>query len=506
MNSFGKGNMKERFGQLTAELAESASEQVTAELVRLINQNIKPLKPVGPDDVCIRSMYVISDQVNSYGGRFPAIEHERLSSLLVDSPVMVGHRKDALPIGRNFHAATVDRNGRPWVRSYFYWPKSAEGAESLRENIDKGVYKECSIGFTYLTPECSVCGEDIRKCSHNLFQEYEVGGESHVCHFNYRQIERVLETSLVYRGATPDTAIADELKSAETAPPESERDCGAGLPVLSELTSLNPEATYLVVPHYEGLDVSVEREENGVCFRTLSGQELPSSPFTKISLPPEFGRRRGKLVGYRGKERCSVEQVRQYLAFGKRPVTRVMLYLYPDEEISAPHALPRVSSARVFHHRFATSSTLAQCAEELKTKSGVEIWQLSSDKQLAAGIRYVPSAPSAATPFNFYSLSYRDGSPNGYLSIKRGTRETRLVVHALNLARLKRGALFIADPNESEMPVALRTIISGASVATTISGGFRLGLGNQSKEVLCIQPIRLDERARFLTYLSSGVQ
>ena len=93
-------------------------------------------------------MYIVSDEVNSYGGRFPAEEHDRLAALLVDSPVMVGHRKDSLPIGRNFHAVTVEKGGRPWVRSYFYWLNSAEGAETLRENIDKGVVTDAVGNFT----------------------------------------------------------------------------------------------------------------------------------------------------------------------------------------------------------------------------------------------------------------------------------------------------------------------------------------------------------------------
>ncbi len=309
--------MKERFGQLMAELAESDGPDVTAELVRLINENIKPLTPVGPEDVCIRSMYIVSDQVNSYGGRFPAAEHDRLSGLLVDSPVMVGHRKDALPIGRNFHATTVERKGRPWVRSYFYWPKSAAGAESLRENIDTGVYKECSIGFTYLLPECSVCGEDIRRCSHNLFQEYQVDGKSENCHFNYRQIERVLETSLVYRGATPDTAISNELKVTEETAREVGAAPSAALPMLADLGSLNADSRYLVVPHYEGLDVRLESRDGQTQLFTMAGQELTSSYLPDLAFSSGLENARGKLVGYRGKERCSLEHLYQFLACWK---------------------------------------------------------------------------------------------------------------------------------------------------------------------------------------------
>jgi len=90
---------------------------------------------------------------------------------------MVGHRQDKLPIARNFHAQVVDHEGQSWVKSYFYWLKSADGADDLRDNIDGGIYKECSIGFTFQHPECSICKKDFRTCDHLPLREYEVGSE-----------------------------------------------------------------------------------------------------------------------------------------------------------------------------------------------------------------------------------------------------------------------------------------------------------------------------------------
>lgn len=208
--------MSASFGKITAVLAEK-SEEFSEELITLLNKNVKPPRPVAAGDVYIRAMYVVSDEINSFGGRFPADEHSRLVSLLIDSPVLAGHRKDKLPLGRNFYAACENRGGRQWVKSYFYWLKSGHGAESLRENIDGGIYKECSIGFTYFFPECSVCGYDIRRCEHQPFQKQITHGVESITHFNYRKIERVLETSLVYRGALPDTAVTKDLDESSAA-------------------------------------------------------------------------------------------------------------------------------------------------------------------------------------------------------------------------------------------------------------------------------------------------
>jgi len=100
-------------------------------------------------------MFIVSDQVNSYGGCFPTEEHQNLTNLLIDSPVMIGHRKDSLPIARNFHAETIEKDGVNWVKVYFYWLKETDKSEDLKKKIDGGIYKECSISFLFNFPECS---------------------------------------------------------------------------------------------------------------------------------------------------------------------------------------------------------------------------------------------------------------------------------------------------------------------------------------------------------------
>ena len=95
-SSYG-GRMAESIGRITAHLA-GPIETISEEIILLINENIKPPNPVGAGDVFVRAMYVVSDEINSFGGRFPAEEHNRLAALLIDSPVLVGHRKDKLPV------------------------------------------------------------------------------------------------------------------------------------------------------------------------------------------------------------------------------------------------------------------------------------------------------------------------------------------------------------------------------------------------------------------------
>jgi len=186
----------------TTELSASVINKDLQTYVALINRNIKPPVPLEVSQVTIRAMYIVSDAINSYHGRFDRAELPSIAKLFIDSPVLIGHDKSGLPVARNFWAETVEKDDRLWVKCYFYWLKDVEGADRLRLNIDSGIYKECSVSFTYAMPECSACGKDIRFCGH------QVGNG---VFFYYRGVDKILETSLVYRGSVPDTSITNQL-------------------------------------------------------------------------------------------------------------------------------------------------------------------------------------------------------------------------------------------------------------------------------------------------------
>jgi hypothetical protein len=202
--------MEELLGKIEARLEEE-SEEVSDELIFLINSRIRPPKPVTKKDVYVRTMFLVSDEVNSYGGRFPTEELPNIANLVIDSPVIVGHSKEKLPIARSFKAELTERGEKNWVKVWFYWLRDSKDALSLKQNIDHGIYKECSLGFVFEFPECSICGQDMRRCQHIPFRTYQTEDGEKEAFFNYRNITKVLETSLVYRGAVPNTSMSDEL-------------------------------------------------------------------------------------------------------------------------------------------------------------------------------------------------------------------------------------------------------------------------------------------------------
>lgn len=181
---------------LTGSLAATASldsEQDKNELVAEINRVIKPSRAATVDNVYLGVLDAASNRVNAQGGCFGLAELARLAGLIVDVPVLIGHKKQELPIGRVFKAEVIERDGAPWLRAYFYWHRGQTGADELKAGIDAGVYRECSLGFLYAQPECGICGLDMRNCRHRVHEPVRVGNREVRAFYFYRKIQRVLE-------------------------------------------------------------------------------------------------------------------------------------------------------------------------------------------------------------------------------------------------------------------------------------------------------------------------
>ncbi len=491
--------MSASLGRITARLIQPAILPETAELIELINKNINPPTPLRAEEVYIGVMRLVSDEVNSFGGRFPAEEHERLARLLVDSPVLAAHRKDTLPVARTFHAEVEQHDGKSWVKSYFYWLKNSDEAETLKRNIDGGIYKECSIGFTFRFPECSLCGQDIRTCPHEPLRKYPVGtgGEEKIAYFNYRQIERVLETSLVYRGANPDTSIRRILSFARHLSPE---------PILQTPpeNTLQPDAEYLVVPYYDALPVILTFHRGSVSLRRMNGESLSSDIGSRFSAPltamPVHAY--GHLVGYRGKERCSLAQLERYLAGESSSVTRLEAKLFPPSGIlvTKDTRTPPPYRMRLIRHRIVAGKSLPAAARTLATRRGVRYWRLGSDPLTSPGHRYMlPSEPVERKPR--YRLTYPPHSAHAFLSFNDGERDMTLLIRQFHLPRLMKGGRFIADVVEKTPSGAARGALNGVVTSFTRQDEGRiLTLTGALSGTFHLQPVKLDDRTRYLFY------
>jgi len=194
---------------ITGELSIDNPDRRKTFLIDKINEVIKPPRAATGTNVNIRAMYLLNDLVNSHGGRFDRVELSVLSGIILDTPVMIGHNRSEAPLARTFHAELEEQDGVLWLKSYFYWPRREDGAaDETLEKIDSGILKECSISFVYTFPECSVCGEDMRKCPHEIRLSSREESQQY---FYYKGVKEVLETSLVYKGSVKGTFVTDKL-------------------------------------------------------------------------------------------------------------------------------------------------------------------------------------------------------------------------------------------------------------------------------------------------------
>lgn len=493
--------MESSVGRIEARLAESAETAVDDELVGLINRNVNPPDEVALDDVHVRVMYAVSDAVNSFGGRFPPEEHQRLAELLVDSPVIVGHRKDKLPVGRTFHAEVVQKDGGSWVKSYFYWLRSAAGAENLKNNIDGGVYKECSIGFTFLLPRCSICGHDIRTCRHQPLERYRKDKGEAVCHFDYCRIERVLETSLVYRGATPATSITKELAGDDETAAADEPGRSVAERVITGISELDPGGVYLVVPFYEAVPVMLTVDGRKALLTRTDGSPLPArvGQSLRLSSLPPMRDAYGHLIGFRGKERCPVDHLERYLKKGTGSVTRVELRLFPSEENGLePTDFADDQPVRMIRHASCGIEQLPAAVRRLMTRSGVRIWSVDKPPPESPGLMYRPGGSDSG-----YWLIVAQAREPATLVCAEGGELSVFQIRQFDLSRFLRGARFIADTANAE-PLTDRTgktVLNGNLIQLRRQGeAVQLTLEGGLSGIFVLRPVVFEKRERFLFY------
>lgn len=180
--------------------------------------NAMTLRPFGQEEVAVFTLDLCHNQVDRHHSRFPEEELARINEMTPGRPLMERHDvRGSLPRGTFYRSRLHREAGRVSVRPDVYVLRTADNADFIT-HIEGGVYRETSIGFSFQTPECSVCGKDLRTCPHVPGREYE----GRVCHFIMRGVLEVLEGSVVASGSqgtgfVPREARGNALESLEAA-------------------------------------------------------------------------------------------------------------------------------------------------------------------------------------------------------------------------------------------------------------------------------------------------
>ena len=165
----------------------------------LAQVNSFALRPLAQDEFVVFTMDLCHNQMDRHFSRFPDEELEKISRMVPGRPLMERHDlRGTLPRGTFFRSTlhNDETRGRISVRPDVYVLRTADNVSFIL-NIEGGVYRETSIGFSFKTPECAICGKDLRTCDHVPGRTY---GDA-VCHYVMRDVLEVIEGSVVPTGS-----------------------------------------------------------------------------------------------------------------------------------------------------------------------------------------------------------------------------------------------------------------------------------------------------------------
>lgn len=164
------------------------------------------LRPLSPEEFAVFTLDLCHNRIDRHYSRFPDDELEKINALVPGRPLMERHDlKGSLPRG-TFFRSVLHRDGDYLaVRPDVYVLRTPDNAAFIL-NIEGGVYRETSIGFSFQTPECSSCGKDLRTCHHVPGRSY--GGRQ--CHYIMRGVLDVIEGSVVPAGSQGTAFVSQQ--------------------------------------------------------------------------------------------------------------------------------------------------------------------------------------------------------------------------------------------------------------------------------------------------------
>jgi hypothetical protein len=166
--------------------------------------NAFTLRPLAEKEFAVFTLDLCNNQIDRHFSRFPEDELARINTLVPGRPLMERHDvRGSLPRGTFFRSELHHDEDRVSVRPDVYVLRTHDNQDFIL-NIEGGVYRETSIGFSFRKPECSVCGKDLRTCDHIPGRSY---GDT-LCHCVLRDVLEVIEGSVVASGSQGTRFVA----------------------------------------------------------------------------------------------------------------------------------------------------------------------------------------------------------------------------------------------------------------------------------------------------------
>jgi hypothetical protein len=269
-----------------------------------------------------------------------------------------------------------------------------------------------------------------------------------------------------------------------------------------------------VIPRYDGLMLTARVSNNELFLTRLDGTPLPPvSEFQPKSFRPDQPVY-GMLVGYRGKERCSLHELEDHLTRRASAVTRLFFNVFPLQGIVS---LPKIRSkspldVRIVPYRIIDQAHLERAAQEIMTRAGVEVWPAGPgaflDGHPGTGYSYCPPekigsharlcsltlAPDGRTA-RLYIGSPATQSDNG------GSRHLGFDVFGFSHQALAAGRRFVATKAADNATRPSAEGIEGDLIhLETCQNGLSFECGGALAGRFALRPIRLKSDDCYLFY------
>lgn len=221
----GKDNFKQQKFHLKAIVSTKQVEDITDENMSLINKHTR--RELTVDEVYIYPIVLCDNEGDRDHEYFTKKDLEALASLFIGKTFIQDHSwKSGNQHSRIFKTEVVkvpDRKvesktkiqGQPYYQLKAWAYTIKKGHENLIEDIEAGILKEISVGFSISDLECDICGNsfyDGANCSHWPGRSYKVNGEELTCYLHMKNPKEAYEVSFVAVPAQPAAGVVKGVK------------------------------------------------------------------------------------------------------------------------------------------------------------------------------------------------------------------------------------------------------------------------------------------------------
>lgn len=216
--------IKDKFN-LKAYVSTKSIEDITDEDMDLINKHTR--RELTADEVYIYPIVLCDNEVDRDYEYFTKKDLEILANLFIGKTFIQDHswssgnqhsrifKTEVVKVPSKIVEGNSKLKGKPYyqLKAWAYTVK--KGHENLIEDIEAGILKEVSVGFSISDLECDICGNsfyDGINCQHWPGRSYKVNGKDLTCYLHMKEPKEAFEVSFVAVPAQPAAGVVKGVK------------------------------------------------------------------------------------------------------------------------------------------------------------------------------------------------------------------------------------------------------------------------------------------------------